>query len=120
MCLRDCARSFSLAYSCLNKYREARDAYKKALELDPNNEGFKNNLAIAEEKIRSGSPEQGLPGGMPGLGGGKRCMWKSSVASLCRLSALAPFGFDLGGILNNPAIMNFASQVMSDPAMQNM
>lgn len=89
-----------LAYSCLNKYRDARDAYRKALELDPTNEGFKNNLAIAEEKIRTGSPPGGAGHEMPG--------------------GASPFGFDLGSILNNPSLMNFASQMMSDPAMQNM
>jgi hypothetical protein len=68
---------FRLAYSCMNQYEESRDAYRKALELDPTNEGFKNNLAIAEDKIRSaaggGPNDQGMPGmpGMPGMGGGK-------------------------------------------------
>jgi len=90
-----------LAYSCLNKYAEARDAYRKALELDPTNEGFKNNLAIAEEKIRTGQSAGGAGGPQVPAGA-------------------SPFGFDLGSVLNNPAIMDFASQMMSDPNMQNM
>jgi len=89
-----------LAYSCMNKYAEARDAYRKALELDPSNEGFKNNLAIAEEKIRENATPGGRAAGFPGGGA-------------------SPFGMDLGSMLNNPSLMNFATQVMSDPVMQN-
>ena len=33
-------------------YDEAITCYKKALHLDPNNEGYKKNLQIAEEKQR--------------------------------------------------------------------
>lgn len=44
--------SFSLALSCQNRYEQAVEAYKKALELDPNQESFKNNLKIAEEKVK--------------------------------------------------------------------
>lgn len=43
---------FSLALSCQNRYDEAYEAYKKALEIDPNNESYKQNLAIAEEKLK--------------------------------------------------------------------
>lgn len=40
-----------LAYASLNDHYRARDCYKKACELDANNESYKNNLAIAEEKV---------------------------------------------------------------------
>ena len=33
-------------------YDEAISCYKKALELDPDNDGYKKNLQIAEEKQR--------------------------------------------------------------------
>lgn len=43
---------FSLALSCQNRYEQAVDAYKRALELDPNQESYKNNLKIAQEKVK--------------------------------------------------------------------
>lgn len=42
----------SLALSSLNKHAEAVAYYKKALELDPDNETYKSNLKIAELKLR--------------------------------------------------------------------
>lgn len=35
----------------MNRHKEARDCYKKALDLEPANESFKNNLEIAEAKL---------------------------------------------------------------------
>lgn len=42
----------SLALSSLNKHAEAVAYYRKALELDPENETYKSNLKIAELKLR--------------------------------------------------------------------
>lgn len=42
----------SLALSSLNKHPEAVVYYKKALELDPDNETYKSNLKIAEQKMK--------------------------------------------------------------------
>jgi len=97
-----------LAHSSLNKHKEAVDNFKKALELEPDNESYKSNLQIAEDKVSSGvSPANpgfpGFPGmpGMPGMGG--------------------PGGMpDLGAFLNNPALMNMATTMLSDPNMQQM
>uniref|UniRef100_A0A8C5NJ32 Small glutamine-rich tetratricopeptide repeat-containing protein alpha n=1 Tax=Junco hyemalis TaxID=40217 RepID=A0A8C5NJ32_JUNHY len=63
--VRDCERaigidpSYSKAYgrmglalSSLNKHTEAVVYYKKALELDPDNETYKSNLKIAEQKMK--------------------------------------------------------------------
>lgn len=63
-----------LAHSSLNKHKEAVDNFKKALELEPDNESYKSNLQIAEDKVSSGVTPAGpgLPGmfpGMPGMGG---------------------------------------------------
>lgn len=44
--------SFRLALSCQNRYEQAVEAYKKALELEPDQESYKNNLKIAEEKVK--------------------------------------------------------------------
>uniref|UniRef100_UPI00398EDC1C small glutamine-rich tetratricopeptide repeat-containing protein alpha-like isoform X2 n=1 Tax=Pristiophorus japonicus TaxID=55135 RepID=UPI00398EDC1C len=50
-----------LALASLNKYNEAVEFYKKALELDPDNESYKANLIIAEQKIKDApSPASNL------------------------------------------------------------
>uniref|UniRef100_A0A8C2E8C0 Small glutamine-rich tetratricopeptide repeat-containing protein alpha n=1 Tax=Cyprinus carpio TaxID=7962 RepID=A0A8C2E8C0_CYPCA len=45
-----------LALASLNKYSEAVSYYKKALELDPDNDTYKANLQIAEQKMKEGQP----------------------------------------------------------------
>merc|ERR1712080_124623 len=78
-----------LAHSSLEKHREAVENFKKALELEPDNESYKSNLQIAEDKVKSGvAPSGGMPM-FPGMGG--------------------PGGLDLGSFLNNPALMDMAS-----------
>lgn len=63
----------SLALSSLNKHAEAVAYYKKALELDPENDTYKSNLKIAELKLReapspvSQSHERGM-GRQRGMG----------------------------------------------------
>eukprot|EP00092_Neocalanus_flemingeri_P016427 GFUD01017777.1.p1 GENE.GFUD01017777.1~~GFUD01017777.1.p1 ORF type:complete len:374 (-),score=154.83 GFUD01017777.1:188-1309(-) len=93
-----------LAHSSLEKHKEAVENFKKALELEPDNDSYKSNLQIAEDKVKSGvSPGMGgMPGmgGFPGMGG--------------------PGGLDLGSFLNNPALMNMATTMLSDPNMQQM
>ena len=49
--------SFRLAYSSLEKHKEAVDCFNKALELEPSNESYKTNLNLAREKLQTtGSP----------------------------------------------------------------
>lgn len=47
-----CCLSCSLALSSLNKHTEAVAYYRKALELDPDNETYKSNLKVAELRLR--------------------------------------------------------------------
>jgi len=90
-----------LAHSSLEKHREAVENFKKALELEPDNESYKSNLQIAEDKVKSGAaPSGGGMPGFPGMGG--------------------PGGMDLGSFLNNPALMNMATTMLQDPNMQAM
>lgn len=86
-----------LAYASLNDHYRARDCYKKAVELDPSNESYKSNLSIAEEKVAEMERQDPLSALAGGLG-----------------------NFDIGSVLQNPALMQMASQVMADPAMQNL
>lgn len=85
-----------LAYSSLQRHKEAKESYQKALEMEPDNESYKNNLQVAEEKLAQPSMSN------MGLGG----------------SALP--GMDLSSLLSNPALMNMARQMLSNPALQNM
>jgi len=88
-----------LAHSSLEKHREAVENFKKALELEPDNESYKSNLQIAEDKVRTGvAPTGGMA--FPGMGG--------------------PGGMDLSSFLNNPALMNMATTMLQDPNMQAM
>ena len=100
-----------IAYGLMNKHREAKECYEHALQLDPNNESYKNNLEIASEKLKDASTkangDQGLsgapPGGIPGMPGG-----------------LNLGGLDFSSFLQNPALVNMATQMMSNPQMQNV
>ena len=48
-----------LANSSLEKHKEAVDNFKKALELEPDNESYKSNLQIAEDKVGYTSKSMG-------------------------------------------------------------
>lgn len=84
-----------LAYSSLQNYKEAKECFQKAVEMEPDNESYRNNLQLAEEKIT----QHGM--GSLGLGG-------------------ALSNVDLGQILRNPALMQMARQMLTDPNMQNV
>lgn len=94
-----------LALSCQNRYDQAVEAYKKALELEPNQESYKNNLKIAEDKMKEMENAARQSFGAGGAGG-------------------FPFGMpgipEMSQLLNNPAMVNMATQLMSDPNIQNM
>ncbi|XP_059385224.1 small glutamine-rich tetratricopeptide repeat-containing protein alpha-like isoform X2 [Carassius carassius] len=81
-----------LALASLNKHSEAVSYYKKAMELDPDNDTYKANLQIAEQKIKEAQPS---PAG--GLG-----------------------GVELAGLLSNPGFMNIASNLMNNPQVQQL
>ena len=86
----------SHALFCQKKYQEAVEAYELGLELDPENATIKQSLATAKSKIGSvdrsgGDPSTGA-GGMP----------------------------DLGALLNNPALMGMAQQMMQSGALDQL
>lgn len=45
-----------------NQFEEAYEAYNKAIQLEPANDGYKQNLKIVEEKLKNVSFN---PSGMP-------------------------------------------------------
>ena len=81
------------------------DCFKQALQLEPDNEGYKSNLAVAQEKLETqgsrGPMPAPFPAGLGGLGGG-------------------PGGFDMNNLLGNPTLMNMATSMLSNPNMQAM
>ncbi|XP_063003123.1 small glutamine-rich tetratricopeptide repeat-containing protein alpha isoform X2 [Elgaria multicarinata webbii] len=102
--VRDCERAINidpkyskaygrmgLALSSLNKLSEAVVYYRKALELDPDNETYKSNLKVTEQKMKEAPSPTGGAG-----------------------------GFDLAGLLNNPGFMSMASNLMNNPQVQQL
>ncbi|CAH2243837.1 small glutamine-rich tetratricopeptide repeat-containing protein alpha-like [Pararge aegeria] len=76
-----------IALTALDRHAEARTAFARAAQLEPDNESYKQNLRLAEERLAS-------PGGERRL--------------------------DLGGLLQNPALLSMATEMLSDPNMQNL
>lgn len=79
-----------LALTNLNRHPEARESYKIACQLEPDNEAYRNNLTITEDTIAQGPT-----------------------------SYSAGVGVDLGSLLQNPTLANVATQMLSDPGLQN-
>ncbi|GAA5988198.1 hypothetical protein JCM11641_001609 [Rhodosporidiobolus odoratus] len=131
--------TFSKAYSRLGhalfsigEYQEAVDAYEKGLELDPNNATMKSSLSTARSKVPAGSASaagaeegtseverSGTPSGGAGAGAG-------GIPGFPGMGAGMP---GLADMMNNPAIMNMAQQmmqnggldqIMNNPMMQQM
>uniref|UniRef100_A0A2K6L923 Small glutamine-rich tetratricopeptide repeat-containing protein beta n=2 Tax=Colobinae TaxID=9569 RepID=A0A2K6L923_RHIBE len=69
-----------LALTAMNKFEEAVTSYQKALDLDPENDSYKSNLKIAEQKLREVSSPTGT-----GL------------------------SFDMASLINNPAFISMVS-----------
>lgn len=84
-----------LAYSSLDRHKEAKESYQKALVLEPDNESYRNNFQLAEERLN----RQGV-GNVGSVGTGN-----------------LP---DLSAICNNPALMNMVQQMLSGPTMQTL
>lgn len=76
-----------LALTALERHREARAAFARASQLEPENESYKQNLRLADELLQQ-------RGERPPL--------------------------DLGGLLQNPALLNMATEMLADPNMQNI
>ncbi|XP_051846568.1 small glutamine-rich tetratricopeptide repeat-containing protein beta-like [Antechinus flavipes] len=72
-----------LALTAMNKYEEAITSYQKALDLDPENDSYKSNLKIAEQKLREVASPTGT-----GL------------------------SFDMASLINNPAFISMAASLL--------
>uniref|UniRef100_A0A3Q3WC65 Small glutamine-rich tetratricopeptide repeat-containing protein beta n=1 Tax=Mola mola TaxID=94237 RepID=A0A3Q3WC65_MOLML len=80
-----------LALTAMNKYPEAISYFKKALVLDPENDTYKSNLKIAEQKHKEAT---------------------SPIA--------AGLGFDMASLINNPAFISMVRVPKICRAHRNM
>jgi small glutamine-rich tetratricopeptide repeat-containing protein alpha len=95
-----------LAYSKMNRHQEAIDAYKNALRIEPDNQDYKNNMEVTQQRLeeQQQSAAASGAGGIPGMG---------AMPGF-------PGNIDFAAALNNPALVNMATRMMSDPSIQNM
>jgi small glutamine-rich tetratricopeptide repeat-containing protein alpha len=96
------------AYFSLTKYQDAIDAYEKGLELDPSNATLKSSIEAARNKINSSGLERSTSPPSGGRGGGSP--FPGGVGGMP----------DLGSLLNNPAMMNMAQQMMQSGAFNDL
>uniref|UniRef100_A0A0K0CVK2 SGTA_dimer domain-containing protein n=1 Tax=Angiostrongylus cantonensis TaxID=6313 RepID=A0A0K0CVK2_ANGCA len=111
-----------LALSCQNRYEQAVEAYKKALELDPTQESFKNNLRIAEEKVKeleAAAQASGVPPVKHFCSNGTLIntfihMFQNPFAAMFGGTggAGAPDGVNFASLFSNPQMLNMAQVFM--------
>lgn len=81
-----------IAYSNLNMFKKARDAYIKALQLDPTNVMYQDNLKLAEERIGA-NPDT---------------------------AAKEQQNADFNQFMTHPNLLHMASQMLSDPGVRDV
>jgi len=123
-----------LANFSLGKYSEAVAKYKRALELDPTNVTIKQSLDSAEKKLRESTsgggrfPEgladivnnplfQNLAQNLSAGGGAGGAGAQGAAGGAGGANAEMP---DVSQLLNNPALLNMAQNVMSQPGFSDM
>ncbi|MGH0162245.1 UNVERIFIED_CONTAM: hypothetical protein FKN15_047680 [Acipenser sinensis] len=89
--LRDQTQSETLNSDEHESLEEAATYFKKALVLDPENDTYKSNLKMAEQKLKEASSPTGT-----GL------------------------GFDMASLINNPAFITMAASVMQNRQVQQL
>ncbi|KAG0309332.1 hypothetical protein BGZ98_003447 [Dissophora globulifera] len=117
------------AYFSVGKYTEAVSAYEKGLTLEPNNATMKSSLATARTKARDNEVAPTARGGAGAGAGAGAGGLPAGFPDLSALGGGAGGMPDLASLMNNPALMNMAQQMMqsgalnslmSNPAMQQM
>lgn len=94
-----------LAYSKMNRHQEAIDAYKNAIRIEPDNQDYKNNMEVTQQRLE----EQQQSGSAP-----------AGLGDFAALGMGGAGGLDFAAALNNPALVNMATRMMSDPSIQGM
>ena len=133
------------AYYQLGKHLEAKQSYTRAIELEPDNAGYKHNLDSLERTLREkeqasapppapvssqvpaalpanfggfGGQQQQQQPAFPGLGGMGQMPNMGGMGGMGGLPNMG--GMDMNSLMSNPAFMNMASQMMADPNMMSM
>lgn len=110
-----------LAYCGLESYVSALENYKKAYDLEPDNEGYRKNFELAQQKVADlcccnlDEHAQQTSNVQNSSFAGVNATSTSSEASNQMGS-----GLDLNMLLGNQQLVNIATQMLSDPAMQTM
>lgn len=94
----------------MNKFEEAVTSYQKALDLDPENDSYKSNLKIAEQKLREvSSPVSCLCGTDPVNHNWLISQWLEWISHLTLLQTGTGLSFDMASLINNPAFITMVS-----------
>ncbi|XP_003740436.2 LOW QUALITY PROTEIN: eukaryotic peptide chain release factor GTP-binding subunit ERF3A [Galendromus occidentalis] len=99
-----------IAYAATGDHQKALECYQKALEHDPNNESYQNNVRVAQEQLKGTTGGRSSSGGSAGGAGGPGLGLGGGLGGMP----------DFTQLLGNPALMNMATQIMQDPGMQNL
>ncbi|XP_029050912.1 small glutamine-rich tetratricopeptide repeat-containing protein alpha-like isoform X4 [Osmia bicornis bicornis] len=114
-----------LAYSSLDRHKEAKESYQKALNMEPDNESYKNNLQVAEEKLaQQGMSNMGLGGALQNMVGN---FISENAEQGVRMDALLEAGHQFAHQLQNtnPELIESLRRQMGgnpndpDPPQQN-
>ncbi|KAJ1918525.1 Small glutamine-rich tetratricopeptide repeat-containing protein 2 [Mycoemilia scoparia] len=92
------------AYYGLEKFQDAIDAYMKGLELEPSNANLKSSLSAAQSKLSSSSVSAD----------------SQSRSTDSPLGGAGAGGMDFASLLNNPAIMCMASNLMKNGGLEKL
>lgn len=84
-----------LALAALGRHREARASFARAAQLDPDNESYRTNVRLADERLAAES-RRGAGAGAGGVGP------------------------ELAAMLQDPALLGLATQMLQEPAMQQL
>jgi len=91
---------FRVIFSSTSNHDEAAKCYRKAVELEPENESYINNLKISEQIIK----ERQEP-------------VQNATQAARDMASSSP---QLSAFFNNPNLLNMATQMLRDPNMQQM
>lgn len=107
-----------LAYSKMNKHEQALEAYQSALRIEPDNQDYKNNMSVTQQRLEELRVAPGGTGAGVGAGGASAAAAAAAAAAAGGMPNLG--GIDFAAALNNPALVSMATRMMSDPSVQNM
>jgi len=114
------------AHYCLTDYKSAAAAFKKGLAVEPTNASLSSALANAEARVAEDedeSPRAAPPASTSAPGAGPGGMDLGAMADMMRGMGgeNGPGGAGgLASLLNNPAMMQMAQQMMGNGGLERM